>query len=95
MPRFKKQFATYLASDIGSADIEELYTACYASIRADPSFKASDKDDAKWKGESSKFRSPKLDREQRRERVQSKIDAYKAGKAGAAAEEDDEEEDDE
>ncbi|WVQ85586.1 hypothetical protein IAT38_007752 [Cryptococcus sp. DSM 104549] len=87
--RFKKQFASYLADDIGSADIEEIYTEAYEAIRADPSFKPTEKDVAKWKAESQKFRSPKLTKEQRRERVEAKIAAYKAGKI--AAEESDEE----
>jgi large subunit ribosomal protein L5e len=90
--RFKKQFSTYLAEDIGSEDIEELYTSAYAAIREDPEFKPTEKDVAKWKAESQKLRQPKLDREQRRERVEQKIAAYKAGRAGA---EEEEEEDDE
>jgi len=89
--RFKKQFSTYLAADIGSADIEELYTSAYEKIREDPVFKASEKDVAKWKAESKKWKVSKLNREQRRERVEDKIKAYKAGKADA----DDEEEADE
>jgi large subunit ribosomal protein L5e len=90
--RFKKQFSTYLAEDIGSEDIEELYTSAYAAIREDPEFKPTEKDVAKWKAESQKLRQPKLNREQRRERVEQKIAAYKAGRAGA---EEEEEEDDE
>jgi large subunit ribosomal protein L5e len=90
--RFKKQFASYLADDIGSEDIEELYTSAYAAIRENPEFKPTEKDVAKWKAESQKLRQPKLNREQRRERVEQKIAAYKAGRAGA---EEEEEEDDE
>ncbi|KAK4686385.1 large subunit ribosomal protein L5e, partial [Tremellales sp. Uapishka_1] len=89
--RFKKQFSTYLASDVGSADIEEIYTSAYASIREDPSFKASEKDVAKWTAESNKFRARKLNREQRRERVDEKIAAYKAGKVAVESEEEDDE----
>jgi len=79
--RFKKQFATYLADDIGSDDIEEVYTAAYAAIREDPSFKATEKDTEKWKKESLSRKQHKLNREQRRSRVEEKIAAYKAGKA--------------
>ncbi|RSH92699.1 60S ribosomal protein L5 [Saitozyma podzolica] len=89
--RFKKQFSTYLAEDIGSEDIEELYTSAYAAIREDPEFKPTEKDVAKWKAESQKLRQPKLNREQRRERVEQKIAAYKAGRAGAEEEEEDDE----
>lgn len=88
--RFKKQFATYLASDIGSADIEELYTEAYSKIRENPEFKATEKDTAKWTKESAQHRSKKLNREQRRARVEEKIAAYKAGKIDEDEEEDDE-----
>ena len=90
--RFKKQFATYLAADISSADLEELYTSAYAAIREDPVFKPTEKDMDKWKKESLKRKVPKLNRAQRRRRVEEKITAYKAGKIDAAEEE--EEEDD-
>ena len=90
--RFKKQFASYLDADISSADIEELYTSAYAAIREDPVFKPTEKDVAKWKKESSAQRSGKLTREQRRQRVEDKIAAYKAGKIDAVVEEEDEDE---
>jgi large subunit ribosomal protein L5e len=84
--RFKKQFATYLADGVGSEDLEEIYTNAYAAIREDPTFKPSEKKD--WTAESKKYKSPKLTLEQRRERIQAKIAAFKAG--GDAMEEDDE-----
>lgn len=90
--RFKKQFATYLASDIGSADIEEMYTAAYEKIREDPTFKPSEKDVAKWKKESDSHRAKKSTKEQRRARIQEKIAAYKAGKVADVEEDEDEEE---
>jgi len=92
--RFKKQFASYLAADISSADIEELYTSAYEKIREDPSHKPSEKDVALWKKESKGKKAAKLTREQRKERIQAKLDAYKAGKL-AVEEEDEEEEADE
>jgi large subunit ribosomal protein L5e len=67
-----------------------MYTSAYAAIREDPSFKPTEKDAAKWKAESSKQRTPKLTREQRRQRVEEKIAAYKAGKADAEEDEDEE-----
>ncbi len=89
--RFKKQFSSYLEDGVGSEDIEEIFTNAYAAIREDPEFKPTEKDTAKWKAESAKFRSPKLNREQRAQRVQEKIAAYKAAK-GQDVEEDEEEE---
>ncbi len=72
---FKKQFATYLADGVGSEDMEEIYTNAYAAIREDPTFKPSDKS-KDWASESKKFRTPKLTLEQRRARIQEKIEAF-------------------
>jgi len=88
--RFKKQFSTYLASDIGSADIEEIYTSAYEKIRENPEFVATEKDVEKWKAESKKDRSTKLNRAQRKERVAEKIKLYKAGKTAGGDDEDEE-----
>ena len=68
-----------------------MYTSAYASIREKPEFKASEKDAAKWKKESSQYRAKPLNREQRRERVEAKIAAYRAGKADEQEEEEDDE----
>ncbi|WVQ97225.1 hypothetical protein IAU59_004335 [Kwoniella sp. CBS 9459] len=88
--RFKKQFATYLASDIGSADIEDIYTEAYAKIREDPTFTPTEKDTAKWKAESLKRKNKKLTKEEKLARIQTKIEAYKAGKIDAEASDDEE-----
>lgn len=77
--RFKKQFATYLAEDLGSEDIEELYTSAYEKIREDPSFTPTEKD-AKWKTESKKHKNVRLTKEERRERIEKKIAAFHADK---------------
>jgi len=79
--RFKKQFSTYLADGVGSEDIEEVFTNAYAAIRENPDFQASEKDAAKWKSESQKYRTPKLSKEQRDARIEEKIAAYRAGQA--------------
>lgn len=80
--RFKKQFASYLADGVGSEDIEEIYTNAYAAIREDPTFKPTEKD-KDWKAESLKHRSKKLNNEQRKENIQGKIEAFKAGQDAA------------
>jgi len=89
--RFKKQFSTYLADGIGSEDIEEIYTNAYAAIREDPTFKPTDKT-KDWKAEGKKYSTPRLTYEQRKAKIQAKIEAFKAG-GGAAAEDEDEEDD--
>lgn len=76
--RFKKQFARYLEDGIGSEDIQELYTSAFAAIREDPTFKPSDKS-KDWKAESLKYKQVRLTYEQRQERIQEKIAAFKAG----------------
>lgn len=86
---FKKQFSTYLADGVGSDDIEDIYTSAYAAIREDPTFKPTDK--AKdWRAESKKFATARLTLEQRKAKIQARIDSFKAS-GGAAAEEDEEE----
>ncbi|TFY81939.1 hypothetical protein EWM64_g2073 [Hericium alpestre] len=89
--RFKKQFSTYLADGIGSDDMEEIYTNAYAAIREDPTFKPTEKT-KDWKAETLKFKTHRLTYEQRKAKIQEKIEAFKAGAgAGAGAVEEDEE----
>ncbi|TFK23262.1 60s ribosomal protein l5-b [Coprinopsis marcescibilis] len=76
--RFKKQFATYLADDIGSDDIEEIYKNAHAAIREDPVFKPTTKS-KDWKAETLKFKTYKLTLDQRRARIAEKIEKFKAG----------------
>jgi len=90
--RFKKQFSTYLADGIGSEDIEEIYTNAYSAIREDPTFKPTDKT-KDWKAEGKKYATPRLTYEQRKAKIQAKIEAFGAG--GGAAGEDEDKEDDE
>jgi len=56
--------------------LEEVYEEAHAKIRENPNL-ADESKEAKgadyWKSESQKYRSKKLTREQRRERVQKKI----------------------
>ncbi|TFK55915.1 hypothetical protein OE88DRAFT_1622060 [Heliocybe sulcata] len=92
--RFKKQFSTYLADGVGSEDMEEIYQNAYAAIREDPTFKPSDKT-TDWKAESLKYKSRKLTLEQRRERIQAKIEAFQANGGAAAEAEEGEDEDEE
>ncbi|KZV75188.1 hypothetical protein PENSPDRAFT_600557 [Peniophora sp. CONT] len=85
--RFKKQFSTYLADGIGSEDIEEIFQNAYAAIREDPVFKPTEKS-KDWAAESKKYRSPRLTLEQRKAKIQEKIEAFQAN--GGAIEEEDE-----
>ncbi|EPQ27876.1 uncharacterized protein PFL1_04620 [Pseudozyma flocculosa PF-1] len=76
--RFKKAFSSYLADDIGSDDLEEIYENAYAAIREDPSFKPTEKT-KDWAAESKKYKETKLSYEQRKAKIQTKIEAFKSG----------------
>ena len=87
--RFKRQFSTYLADDVGSADIEEIYTNAHAAIREDPTFKPTEKTQD-WATETKKHMTPRLTRDQRMQNIATKIEAFKAGASAAVEDEDDE-----
>ncbi|PWN54492.1 putative RPL5-60S large subunit ribosomal protein L5.e [Violaceomyces palustris] len=80
--RFKKHFSRYLANDISSEDIEEIYENAFAAIREDPSFKPTEKS-KDWAAESKKYKSVRLTYEQRKEKINKRIEAFKAGQASA------------
>lgn len=88
--RFKKQFASYLADDIGSEDIEEMYTNGYAAIRESPGFEPTEKE-KDWKEESLKHKVIRRTHEERKKAIQEKITAFKAGDGGAGGDDDDDE----
>jgi large subunit ribosomal protein L5e len=89
--RFKKHFSTYLADDIGSEDLEDLYKACHEAIRADPVAKLTEKADLEeWKAASKKTHPKKLSLQQRRERIAEKKAKWTASR-GQEVEGDDEE----
>ncbi|KAI5859064.1 hypothetical protein BZA05DRAFT_383248 [Tricharina praecox] len=73
--RYKSQFQKYIDDGIEADGLEEVYEEAHAKIRENPNLAAEGekKDAAYWKSESQKYRSKKLTREQRRERVQKKI----------------------
>lgn len=79
--RFKKQFASYLSAGIGSEDMEEMYSATYAAIREDPSFKPTEKSED-WKSISKKHYTPKLSYDEKKARVAAKIAEWKESRAG-------------
>lgn len=74
--RYKSQFQQYIDDDIEADGLEEVYEEAHAKIRENPNLPNPDADTQgkdHWKSESLKYRSKKLTREQRRERVQQKI----------------------
>ncbi|EJD53600.1 hypothetical protein AURDEDRAFT_110414 [Auricularia subglabra TFB-10046 SS5] len=87
--RFKKQFSSYLEDGIGSEDINEIYEKAHEAIREDPTFKSSDKS-KDWKAESLKYKQTRLTYDQRQERINAKIAAFKQNGGAADDDEDDE-----
>jgi len=75
--RYKSQFQGYIEDDIEADGLEELYEEAHKQIRADP-FKADPeagnrKSKDYWKAESKKYRTLKLSKAEKEERVQKKI----------------------
>ncbi|KAF2397732.1 60S ribosomal protein L5 [Trichodelitschia bisporula] len=80
--RYQTLFAGYIGEDIDSEGLEEVWEKCHEAIREDP-FKADPdagekKDKDYWKAESKKYRTGKLTKEERDQRVQEKIESHKA-----------------
>jgi len=92
--RFKATFSSYIADGVGSEDIEEIYTNAYAAIREDPTFKPTEKE-KDWKEESLKFKTHRLTHEQRKTKINEKIQAFRSGQSASAEAAMDEDEDDE
>ena len=74
--RFHRQFSQYIAANVTPENIEEMYEKAHAAIRKDPTFTPAPKKEGV---EKKRFSAKKLTREQRRENVEAKIAAFKAG----------------
>ncbi|KAI0171395.1 putative 5S rRNA binding ribosomal protein [Pestalotiopsis sp. NC0098] len=75
--RYKSQFQQYIDDEVEAEGLEDLYTEAHAAIREDPFKKAESEGPKKskdeWKAESKKFRSNKLTKAEKEERVKAKI----------------------
>ena len=69
--KYKRQFAKYLEDEVTADTLEEMYKDAHEKIRADPTFKPTEKKSDY--SESKKFKSQKLTREERKARVQEKL----------------------
>jgi large subunit ribosomal protein L5e len=74
---YAKHFSAFVDAEVEADDLEEMYEECHKAIREDPS-PAAKGDKAQYKSDKYKNRA-KLTREERRARVQAKLEA--AGKA--------------
>lgn len=75
--RYSELFKGYIADGIHPDSFEDIYTEAHAAIRADPSFKPTEKKFTKeqYAAESKKYRQVKLTKAERTERVAAKIAA--------------------
>jgi large subunit ribosomal protein L5e len=75
--RYKALFAGYIDDEIEADGLEELYTEAHKQIREDPLKKDEDEGEKKskdhWKSESLKYRTPKLTKAEKEQRVKDKI----------------------
>lgn len=78
--KYKTLFKNYLADDIDAEGIEDIYMEAHEAIRADPSFKPTEKKFTKeqYAAESKKYRDVKLTKEERRAKVAKKIAEFQA-----------------
>jgi len=71
---YKRQFGRYVKEGVGADDLEKMYTACHAAIRADPHKGLKSKEEktkAAYKGKS--FKVPKQNREDRADKVRKAL----------------------
>ena len=76
--RYKSQFSGYVDDGFEADGLEEMYTDAHKGIREDPFKKDPDakpkKSKEEYKAESKKRRLPKLSKEEKRARVQKKVE---------------------
>lgn len=85
--RYQEQFAKFIAEDIGPDDLEDMYKSGHEAIRADPTFKPTEKQES-----YPSFKRAKMNLSQKRDRVRQKIASYKKKHAGDAAADEEEDE---
>jgi len=77
--RFKKQFASYLADDMGSEDIEDMYKEGHAAIRENPEPEQADRSKRdEYKKASLEYKKNKISLQERKEKIAKKIADFKA-----------------
>lgn len=75
--RYKSQFSQYLDNEAEADGLEELYSEAHKAIREDP-FKKDDEEGEKktkeeWKKEGLKFKTHKLSKKEKDDRIKAKI----------------------
>ncbi|KAL9608685.1 MAG: hypothetical protein Q9167_006503 [Letrouitia subvulpina] len=79
--KYKQQFGQYAEDEIEADGLEEMYKEAHSAIREDPWKKGEDegkkKSKEEYKAESLKYKTPKLSKEEKLERVKAKIESVK------------------
>jgi large subunit ribosomal protein L5e len=73
--RYNRQFSQYIKAGINADAIEGMYTKAHEAIRANP-VRAASKKAAVTEHASKKFKSNKLNKKQREDRVRQKIASF-------------------
>ncbi|KAJ2795246.1 60S ribosomal protein L5 [Coemansia guatemalensis] len=72
--RYNAQFSRFIKAGVSADDLEGIYSSAHEAIRADPSFKPTEK---KTDGKPSRRGQIPLNAKQRKDRVRQKIEAFK------------------
>ncbi|KAH7132352.1 60S ribosomal protein L5-B [Dendryphion nanum] len=79
--RYKSQFQGYIDDDLEADGLEEVYAEAHKAIREDPNKKVEGDEPKKtkeeWKAESLKYKTKKLTKAEREERIKAKIEELK------------------
>ncbi|KAJ1762845.1 60S ribosomal protein L5 [Coemansia sp. RSA 1591] len=75
--RYNSQFSRFIKAGVAADDLEDMYAAAHKAIRADPSFKPTEK---KVDAKPRRLQTP-LNAKQRKDRVRQKIEAFKRAQA--------------
>jgi large subunit ribosomal protein L5e len=79
--RYKTLFAGYIEDDIEADGLEEIYAEAHKAIREDPFKKDEDEGEKKskefWKDERKKYSTPKMNKEEKEDRIKEKIETLR------------------
>jgi len=79
--KYKRQFGKYIAAGITSESLEDVYKSAHEQIRADPTFKPTEKKSAEEYSKLKKFHKQPLNRKQRADRVKQKKASFMRARA--------------
>jgi large subunit ribosomal protein L5e len=75
--RYKSQFNKYIEEEVEADGLEDMYVEAHKAIREDPLKKDEDAGEKKtkeeWKEEGKKYRTKKLTKEEKDQRIKEKI----------------------